>query len=312
MLIGKLHKAPLVSEQGVDDPQEFGGSGNDRFLVGLSFASLFEVIFFKVRAVSFDRASHNPDNSSCVGVASFGDFEFLGEFSGLFNHRVKSTEANEFSFTFKSLNIHDFSEEIDSASSGYARDGTKELDFFFEEFICLFVNKFCDVFSCLKERIKSLYFEFKELFVIGPFISNRGVSEFIEFFRRECGLSSVMRREGFRYFKELFFWCGSDFVSRAEMKEKSSDFLAEDTALSFKFREEECEKGFDFRLFSCNPAGNSFLFSNKVFKGISFFKGFGCFIYELKSSGNMISCPPGLYFNNSMHIHKLKFINNII
>lgn len=288
----KLHKAPFLREQGVDGSEEFCCSSDNSLSVGFSLISFLQVIVCKIGAISFNGGSHYPDYPSCVCISSFGYSEMCFKSSGLFNNWVKTAEAHKFSLIWKSFNINDFSHKVYGALFTDSWDGAKEFYLSFEEFICFFFNKLCYLLSLFKECIKLFYKEFKELLEIRPFISDGGRGEFIEFFRRDSRFSSIFWGKFLSGLEKLLTGSIFDFVSTSEVKEDGEELFREDTAYSFKFREEESEEGSDFGLGFSNGVSNLFFFSHEVFKGIPFINGLVGFLefilLELKEIGNCV------------------------
>jgi len=265
----KLFKTSVFQEQGINGTQKLCRGGNNCLGIGFAFFSLFKVIFSKVRAVSFNRASHNKGNSSGMGIASFGDSKTCLIVSGLFNNRVQPAKANKFSFIGKSLNINNLSHKIDSRFFSNSRDRGKNFYFSFEKSISYLLDKLRYIFFFFQQIKESIYFNFKQLFIKGITKGNRGRSELINIVGGKPSISTFFRNRGY-LFSKFSKRDISYFVSRREFDQNSKDFFRKERISLLNFRKYQSKDSFDFSFSFSNIMGNSFFFSYKVSEAIFF------------------------------------------
>jgi len=155
--MNKLSKPPIIFKQGINSPEQFGRSSHDCLSIRFPFIVFSQVVFSKVRAISFDTSSHDKGNSSCVAITSLGNLTDALVIAGLFNHRVQSTKPYQFSPAIKSVDINNLAEEINCTFLTHSRDRCQNSNLLREQFLCHLNNQARDICLLLGEKTKRFY-----------------------------------------------------------------------------------------------------------------------------------------------------------
>ncbi|MCM8827925.1 MAG: DUF4838 domain-containing protein [Candidatus Omnitrophica bacterium] len=165
-----LNKKFIFFKQCINHPQEFCGSGNNRFGIRFPLRPFFGVIISEVRTTSLYATTHNENNPSCMCIAPLGNLKRPFVITRLFDNRIQSTKPNKFLPAFKSSNIHNLAYKVNGALFTYTRNRCKYLSV--KNSLSYLRNKISDIFKMHQKIIKCLYFHPQQFLINNKLMGN--------------------------------------------------------------------------------------------------------------------------------------------
>lgn len=270
MIRNSFLKETVLSEKGMYHSEEFSGGSCDCFSMSFPLSSFSLVVLPEVIGIFSCSLCHKPDNPSQMRASSFGDFILPFKPSGLFDNRVKPTEANEFGWRWESLNGAYLCHKVYCTLFPNTWYGSKDSDFPFKNSLCTLLNNFLYFSHLLLQTAQSFDFYSEELLHEWESSCDGGLSHIV-YSLNTLDFSSSFSW-GREHLRESFPWDTSYYLSGRKGGEDGKDFFAEGVKLSFKLREEDGEEGFNFCFSFSDCMGDSLFFSYNRFNHLGFWR----------------------------------------
>jgi hypothetical protein len=264
-----ISEGDFSGEQGIEDPQELIGSGDDGFFM-LHPLFLFPfVVAAKHLGIKDDTQGHLVDGAAQMSVASFRDSVLTFEFSGFLNDWVNSAGGNGFFMRSQGTNGGNFSDEVGGAQIADALDRGKNSHWFWITGIYFSNELWFDggqFFCQLEQSFDTAFQDFFSVIVVNADGMMSNVHNFIS---GKVYFSTFTGGDFFDDFGDFFLTQFSGEACRRNLKQELKHGFGEDVIFSAQFVKDIegdlFNSIFEFGDFS----GDYFVFPAEEFGGIS-------------------------------------------